>query len=119
MSKERELLEKVIGLGMKWDDHSWAIPIELRDAIEAHLATAKPRKVFTKPTKDELEAYAKSIGFKMDGQAFLDYYDQKGWRVGSSPMKNWQAAVRVWKRTASNGIGQQQSLVAARKNYGY
>ena len=34
----------------------------------------------------------------MDGQAFMDFYASKGWRVGNQPMKDWKAAVRNWAR---------------------
>ena len=53
---------------------------------------------FVKPTPEEVTVYAKSIGFNLDGERFYDYYESKGWMIGKSPMKNWQAAVRTWKR---------------------
>ena len=57
-------------------------------------------KQFKQPTAAEAVEYAASIGFKLDGEAFVDYYDSVGWVVGAGrkPMKNWQAAIRTWKR---------------------
>lgn len=57
-------------------------------------------KRFIKPSAAEAVEYAASIGFKLDGEAFVDYYEQVGWVVGKGqkPMKNWQAAIRTWKR---------------------
>jgi hypothetical protein len=57
-------------------------------------------KRFKKPSAAEAVEYAASIGFKLDGEAFVDYYDSVGWVVGAGrkPMKNWQAAIRTWKR---------------------
>jgi hypothetical protein len=52
----------------------------------------------TKPTPQEVTDYALSVGFKLDGEAFCDFYAAKGWVIGKSPMKDWQAAVRTWKR---------------------
>ena len=61
---------------------------------------------FQKPTPEAVTEYAKSIGFDLDGQAFVDFYASKGWMVGKSPMKDWQAAVRTWKaRPAYTGQG--------------
>ena len=58
-----------------------------------------PRKRFVKPTLDELNAYALEIDYNLNAEAFLDYYDANGWKIGGkSPMKNWKAAVRQWKR---------------------
>ena len=53
---------------------------------------------FQKPTPAEVEEYAQTIDFKVDGDEFFDFYEAKGWMIGRSPMKNWQAAVRNWKR---------------------
>lgn len=53
-----------------------------------------------KPNAEEVTAYALSISFKLNGNHFCDYYESKGWMVGKSPMKNWQAAVRTWKHNS-------------------
>jgi hypothetical protein len=55
-------------------------------------------KRFKKPTAAEVTEYAASIGFDLDGEAFCDFYEAKGWKIGTTPMKCWQAAVRNWKR---------------------
>lgn len=51
------------------------------------------------PTADQVTQYARSIGFDLNGQEFCDFYESKGWVVGKTKMKNWQAAVRTWKRS--------------------
>ena len=56
---------------------------------------------FIKPDPSAVTAYAASIGYNLDGEQFCDYYASKGWLVGKSPMKDWQAAVRTWKRNAA------------------
>lgn len=55
-------------------------------------------KRFQKPTPPQVSEYAESIGFALDGEAFCDFYESKGWKIGQTPMKCWQAAVRTWKR---------------------
>ncbi len=32
----------------------------------------------------------------------MDFYESKGWRVGSSAMKDWKAAVRTWEQRRRN-----------------
>lgn len=57
---------------------------------------------FIKPTANEVNSYAKEIGFtSLDGCYFIDHYDSNGWLVGKNPMKDWKAAVRTWKRNSS------------------
>lgn len=53
---------------------------------------------FIKPTVAEVEAYCKERGNYVDAQQFVDFYESKGWKVGSSPMKDWKAAVRTWEK---------------------
>ncbi len=55
----------------------------------------KPRRSLC-PTLGEIKTYCLENGYKIDAQRFYDFYEAKGWRIGSSPMKNWQAAVRTW-----------------------
>jgi hypothetical protein len=47
---------------------------------------------------EELAAYVKEIGAGFEAEAFFDFYAQRGWRVGRTPMKDWKAACRQWKR---------------------
>ena len=41
--------------------------------------------------------YCESRGNSVDPQAFVDFYESNGWRVGKNPMKDWRAAVRTWE----------------------
>ena len=56
------------------------------------------RERFTPPTVDEVRAYCESRKNGIDAVQFVAHYESKGWKVGSSPMKNWQAAVITWER---------------------
>ena len=68
---------------------------------------------FRKPTPAEVAAYGRQIGFEIDGEKFVDYYASKGWVVGKSPMKDWRAAVRTWKRgQAEAAPARQRGLFA-------
>lgn len=56
-------------------------------------------KRFIAPHLDECKEYFQSISMPAsEAEAFYDYQMSKGWRVGSSPMKCWMAAMRTWKR---------------------
>ncbi|MPM74523.1 hypothetical protein SDC9_121511 [bioreactor metagenome] len=65
-------------------------------AKEKECCADGPRR-FTKPTVDEIRVYCRERGNAIDAQRFFDFYEAKGWRVGSQPMKDWQAAVRTWE----------------------
>ena len=56
---------------------------------------------FSPPTAGEVQAYLDSIGeTRFSGEGFCAFYESKGWRIGKSPMKSWQAAVRTWRANA-------------------
>ena len=54
-------------------------------------------KNFKKPTIEEIAAYCKARNNQIDPVAFHDFYESKGWVVGKSKMKDWQACVRTWE----------------------
>lgn len=70
--------------------------IENQDLL---IADFEKTKKFKKPTIAEIADYCKARNNKVDPSAFYDFYESKGWKVGNTPMKDWQAAVRTWERT--------------------
>ena len=69
------------------------------------------RKKFAPPTLEEVAAYVAQRGSCVDPQAFIDFYEAKGWVVGKTPMKDWKAACRNaeswdrWKKKPSQHSG--------------
>jgi len=57
---------------------------------------------------EEVEAYCQEDGYQIDAQAFLDNYQSKGWLVGTTPMRDWKAAVRNWARREQTMPRQRQ-----------
>lgn len=55
-------------------------------------------KRFKPPTLTEVQEYVTEKGYQVDAEAFIDFYQSKGWKVGNQPMKDWKAAVRNWNR---------------------
>ena len=53
------------------------------------------------PKIEMVEQYIAEHGYNVDADAFMDYYESKGWLVGKSKMKDWQAAIRNWSRKAN------------------
>jgi hypothetical protein len=56
----------------------------------------KPR--FVAPTVEEVGQYCRERANGIDPQAFVDFYESKGWKIGKNSMKDWQASVRTWER---------------------
>jgi len=60
--------------------------------------TLRRSRAFTRPSFDDVAAYCAERGNRINPQAFLDYYESNGWRVGKTAMKDWQAAIRTWEK---------------------
>ena len=67
-------------------------------SIEATTLPIRTREKFTKPTIEEITLYVAEKGYTFNPQAFFDYYEANGWRVGKNPMKKWKAACANWQR---------------------
>lgn len=50
------------------------------------------------PTAAQVTEYAKSIGYRIDAQGFVDKYAATGWTLGGAPIRDWKALVRRWKK---------------------
>lgn len=81
--------------------------IRLDKTRKEEKARAPSSRRFTPPSVDEVAAYCRERGNGVDAQRFVDFYASKGWKVGSSGMKDWCAAVRNWERqdNTKNGGG--------------
>jgi hypothetical protein len=66
------------------------------------------RKRFTPPTFDEVNAYCIERGNGIDAQAFIDFYESKGWMIGKEKMKNWKAAVRTWENRRKADVPKEE-----------
>lgn len=61
------------------------------------------RPNFVPPTLEEVEAYCRERKNNISPQRFIDYYEARGWMLGSTPMENWKAAIRSWESGHTSG----------------
>ena len=66
---------------------------------ETPLTGSKEKRTrFSPPTVEDVSAYCRERGNKVDPNRFVDFYSSKGWKVGQNQMKDWRAAVRTWEQ---------------------
>lgn len=58
---------------------------------------AKPSR-FVPPTLSEVSDYISSMGYRIDPEHFIAYYESNGWMVGRNRMKSWKAALTNWEK---------------------
>jgi hypothetical protein len=77
-----------------------------------HDAIPKKKAVrFKPPTAEEVEAYAKTLGLKIDGKFFISYYADNNW-CNSQGKK-----VRNWKTTLKNNWNRAENRIAPTEDY--
>jgi len=65
--------------------------------------TKEKKGRFTPPSIFELQEYISEKTLNADPEAFIDFYESKGWMIGKNKMKSWKAAARTWsKRQTEN-----------------
>ena len=82
----------------KHNDYEYEYDNDDDNTKKENLVKEKTLSKFIKPTVEQVSAYCQSRNNGIDAQQFVDFYESKGWKVGNSPMKDWQAAVRNWER---------------------
>lgn len=53
---------------------------------------------FSPPSVEDVENYSRSKGYGIDADKFCAFYESKGWKIGTSPMKSWRAACLTWAK---------------------
>lgn len=56
------------------------------------------KKVFKKPTIEEVEEYCRERNNGIDASRFVNFYESKNWMVGKNKMVDWKACVRTWEQ---------------------
>ena len=62
-----------------------------------NLTDSNKKAFFKKPTFDEVKNYCILRKNNIEAEAFIDFYESKGWQIGKEIMKSWKACVRTWE----------------------
>ena len=82
-----------------------SITKENQSITKENQSITKESSRFQKPTLEEVSEYCKERQNNIQPQRFIDFYESKGWKVGSQPMKDWKAAVRTWEQRSQTPPG--------------
>tara|TARA_R110000868_G_scaffold84878_2_gene239095 strand:+ start:479 stop:1099 length:621 start_codon:yes stop_codon:yes gene_type:complete len=53
---------------------------------------------FIKPILSEVKDYCTKRNNNIDAEAFVNFYESKGWLIGKNKMKDWKACVITWEK---------------------
>ena len=63
-----------------------------------NLTDSNKKTRFKKPTLEQVKNYCNERNNNVDPEAFIAFYESKGWMVGSNKMKNWKQSVLTWEK---------------------
>ena len=63
-----------------------------------NLTDSNKKAFFKKPSFNEVNNYCLERNNNIDAEAFIAFYESKGWMVGSNKMKNWKQAMITWEK---------------------
>jgi hypothetical protein len=76
--------------------------------IPSNPVTRVAHTPFSPPTVDEVRAYCRERGNRVNPQRFVDHYEANGWRQSrGNKIRDWKAAVRTWE---SNNLDPQPKI---------
>lgn len=51
---------------------------------------------FVVPSVEDVRLYAEKNNLKVNAETFVNFYESHGWMVGTTPIRNWQATMKLW-----------------------
>ena len=98
------------------EDPQYGAQYEVQTYIKKTLTNVSAKESrFTPPSLEEVTRYKNERHSPVDPEAFIDFYQSKGWMVGKNKMKDWKAAFRNWERDRKPSS--QGKKTAAEYNY--
>lgn len=61
-------------------------------------AQKRPKRIFKKPTVEEIDAYCREKNLSVNPQAFFDYFEEGNWEdAKGQKVKNWKQKILTWQ----------------------
>ncbi len=83
------------------NDNERCVDVSLHESYTNRQVGQKSNKKFQPPTAEDILAYCTEKDLRyVNPNAFIDFYESKGWMVGKNKMSSWKGAVSGWNRRA-------------------
>jgi len=89
------------------------------DNIDINNNKSNREQGFVKPTIEQIREYCNERRNTINAESFFDYYEAKGWMLGTTKMKDWKAAVRNWENRRKEERNQPQAQPEKESNFAY
>lgn len=89
----------------RWNNSPPERELELEKEKEIYKESVREKDTLTQydflpsiPSLQEVKDYITLKSYKIDAQRFINYYTAKGWKLGNTPIDNWQVLADEWAR---------------------
>lgn len=116
--RKREYREKVNGtlMGQCPQENRYKI-LDTRNNKKENILKERNENDFIIPSIEDVQNYCLERNNSVNAQMFVDYYSARGWMLGSNPMVDWKAVVRVWEKTKFETSNNQNIAVISEHSY--
>jgi hypothetical protein len=73
-------------------------PSESESYSESDAKPLREKARFAPPTTEEVQRYISEKGYTFDAEAFVAYYEARGWKLANGKMASWKAACVTWQK---------------------
>ena len=70
------------------------------------LPKKKRASPFSPPSVQEVTQYICDKQYSLDPEAFIAFYESKGWMVGKNKMKSWKASLTTWQKRNGDSVSE-------------
>ena len=79
----------------------------------------RTRKVFKKPTKQEVVDYCEEKSYNVNAEKFINHYEGNGWKIGKNKMVSWRHTLANWNISDSQtkNLGSKRTPIGDKSEY--
>jgi len=82
----------------------------------SHKSLLAKENNFNPPLLAEVADFIQQQKLNVNADTFVNFYQARGWKIGTVPMQNWQAIVKLWHARAEKKILQKNMPVYMQKD---
>lgn len=87
---------------------------EAEAEVEVKEESKREKRHFVPPTLEEVKTHITEKGYTFDAEAFIAYYEARGWKLGRGMMASWKAACVTWSKRESEPTNGKTPLSSSR-----
>jgi len=115
--KNQMVFQKPNGFSENQTKPKKPVDVDVNGDVDDNGNGNKKKSFFKKPTIEEIQKYISEKNYHFSAEQFFAFYESKGWKVGSQPMKDWKMACVTWEGRTGSRTQQPTQSQQPRKTF--